>query len=243
MLLLFLISYSQDVTVINNYGALKPGENPQDFVLKNVTEITYIINDYEPANVGVRSSIEQMISYGLRSYIDENYHVFDDRVQAIANKNEFMKVAANVVENAIWIHDQPFADDFPGFSKEIENRIEKVIASDGYKILFGEDEHKKEYNGKIGLYTFQRMVYDLKRACELEADFFLDQVIPRGSRRNQWGASESHLAEKEYYLKPENENKDALKEDKPDLDDLFAQEEQKEESKRKTRRSRRARDN
>lgn len=244
MSLLFLISYSQDVTVINNYGTLKPGENPEDFVLKNVTEITYIINDFEPANTGVRSSVEQMISYGLRSYIDENYHIFDGRVEAIVNKNEFMKQAASIVENALWIHDQAFADDFPGFSKEIEKRIERIIAADGYRILFDEDVQKTEYNGKLGLYTFQRMVYDLKRACELEADFFLDQVIPRGSRRNQWNGSESYLVSKEYYLTPQAGNKDSLKTDKPDLDDLFAQDDLKtDEGKDKKRRNRRSRDN
>lgn len=243
MLLLFLISHSQDVTVINNYGELKPGENPQDFVLKNVTEITYVINDYEPANIGVRSSIEQMISFGLRSYIDENFHTFEDRVEAIASTSEFMKLAANVVENAIWIHDQPFADDFPGFSKEIEKRVKRIKATDGFRILYDNEEQKKEYNGKVGLYTFQRVVYDLKKACEQEAEFYLDQILPRDSRRNQWGGNESYLASKEYYLKPKNENKDALKADKPDWDELFALEDLQEKGKEKRQRKRRSRDN
>lgn len=244
MSLIFLISFSQDVTVINNYGTLKPGENPEDFVLKKVTEITYIINDYEPANIGVRSSIEQMISYGLRSSIDENYHVFDGRVEAISNKNDFMILSTNVVKNALWIHDQSFGDDFQGFSKEIEKRIERIIATDGYKILFDENENKKEYNGKLGLYTFQKMVYDLKRACELEADFFLDQVIPRHSRGNQWGGSESYLTEKEFYLKPQEGNMETLKTDKPDLNDLFPQNGLKVDvGKDKKRRKRRSRDN
>ena len=243
MSLIFLISYSQDVTVINNYGTLKPGENLEDFVLKNVTEITYIINDFEPANIGVRSSIEKMVSYGLRSYIDENYHIFDGGVEAIVNKNDFMKQAGKVVKNAIWIHDQPFADDFPGFSKEIEKRIEKIIAADGYRILFDEDAQKKKYSGEVGLYTFQRMVYDLKRACELEADFFLDQVIPR-SGRSHLGGNASYLPNKEFYLKPEFENKEALKTDKPDIGNLFAQDVLKaDEGKVKKRRKGRSRDN
>jgi len=244
MLLLFLISYGQEVTVINNYGTIRSGLNPEDFVLKNVTEVTYIINEYEPANTGLRSSIEQMISYGLRSYIDKNYHIFDGRVQAVESKNEFLVQAANIIEDALWIHDQSSVEDFAGFSKEIEKKVDRIIAVDGHKILHDNDEHREEFNGSVGLYTFQKMVYDLKRSCELETGFFLDQVLPWDNNGKMWTESESHLIAKEFYLKPDLSNEEALKTDKPDLDSLFPEEEVKvDEEPEKKRRNRRSRKN
>lgn len=236
---------SQDVTVINKYNGLEQQvESPQDYVLKNVTEHTYIINEYELSNTGLRSNIDQMISYGLRSYIDNNYHVFDDRVEAIAGKSDFMTASANIVKNAVWIHDQPFADEFPGFSEFIEKRINQIITSDGYQILSGKNTRQDGKESEIGLYTFQRMVYDLKKACELEVGFFLDKHLPRTSDRGYGEMNDPYLSNSDYSLKPINRNLRDLKSDKPDFSGLFPEEaDQKTDTKRKKRKNKNSGDN
>lgn len=222
---------------------MKSDENPENYVLKNVTEITYIINEYEPVNTGVRNSIEQMISFGLRNYIDENYHIFDSRVEAVANRTTFMQEAADIVKNVLWIHDQSFADDFEGFSTEIQKRLEKIIKIDGFEILGKDETQRIAADRKVGLYTFQKMVYDLKRACELEAGFFLDKELPRDSKRNTWGASDAYLANKDYLLKPYRTNLEDLRAVRPNMDGLLEELKEEETKKSKKRKSRRARRN
>ncbi len=234
---------SQDVTIINQYNGLEDVASPEDYVLKNVTEHTYIINEYELSNTGMRSNLDQMISYGLRSYIDNNYHIFDGRVEAIAGQNEFMTATANLVKNAVWIHDQPFADEFPGFSEFIEKRINQIIMSDGYQILTGKDTRKEGKESEIGLYTFQRMVYDLKKACELEASFFLDKYLPRTSDRGYGEVNDSYLSNSDYNLKPINRNLVEMKSDKLDFKELFPEEaDQTTDTKRKKRKNKNAGD-
>ena len=229
----------QDVTIINQYDGLEHVNSPEDYVLKNVTEHTYIINEYELSNTGLRSNLDQMISYGLRSYIDNNYHAYSGRVEAIAGRSEFMTATANVVKNAFWIHDQPYADDFPGFSEYVEDRVEQILASDGFKILRGSDDKKAGKDYEIGLYTFQRMVYDLKKACELEVRFFLDQHLPRTGDRGYGEMSDSYLSDPDYVLRPINQNWREMKSDKPDVNNLFPEEaEPQADSKRKRRKNR-----
>lgn len=235
---------SQDVTIINQYNnGLEQSEPSEEYVLKNVIEHTYIINEYELSNTGVRSNLEQMISYGLRSYIDNNYHAFDGRVEALAGSDEFATVTANIVTNAVWIHDLPFADDFQGFSEFIEKRVQQILEKDGYQLLTGKNSREKGNGAEIGLYTFQRMVYDLKKACELEVNFFLDQHLPRTGDRGYGEMDGPYLSDPDYTLKPNNKNFKDLKFDRPDLSDLFPEEAEPDtDKKRKKRKNRKSGD-
>lgn len=213
-----LLSCGQDTIYIHNYGEERLNEERENYVLKNVTQVTYVVNEYEPANVGTRNSVEKMISFGLRNFIDENYFVFNGKVEAQANVYSVLNEASELVRNVLWIYDMPFADDFPDFSNEIQTRLEKIIQVKDYQILNNSLSQTPPANQKVGLYTFQRMVYDLKRACELEAGFYLDQVMPRERRTLTDEASSSFLPTKEYLLTPDRKNMESLKTTKPDED-------------------------
>ena len=222
--LIVLAVYCQDVTVINQYNGLAKDENPENYVLKNVTEHTYIINEYELANTGIRSNLEQMISYGLRSYIDNNYHVYDGRIESLSGSTDFLRDARGIVRNAIWIHDQPFADEFTGFSKFIEERVDRILSLDGYVVLGGSNDKRLEQDGEVGLYTFQRMVFDLKKACELEVGFFLDKHLPRAVTSVSQDDNGNYLSSKNYQMRPRSQNINNLMSDKPNFDKLFPEE-------------------
>ncbi len=222
--IIVLAVYCQDVTVINQYNGVVGNDSPENYVLKNVTEHTYVINEYELANVGTRSHLEQMISYGLRAYIDNNYHTFDGRVEALSGSSNLLRETKNIVRNAIWIYDQPFADDFTGFSNYVAERVDRIVGVDGYLVLGGSDDRNKEEDEEVGLYTFQRMVFDLKKACELEVGFFLDRHLPRSITGTNQEIGEDYLSSKNYRMRPMGQNINDLMNDKPNFDKLFPEE-------------------
>jgi len=217
-----LAHYGQNVTVINKYLGAEQDEIPNDYVLKSVVEHTYIINEYELSTTSIRSKLEQMISYGLRSFIDENYHVYNNRVEALTNSKDFLAASSNIVENALWIHEQPFVDDFPGFSLHIADQLKSIREVDGYKLVSGKEQDRAlPRNDEIGLYTFQRMVYDLKKSCELEVRFFLDKHLPSAQAKgSEPEGNMKYLFYDEFKLEPIDNNLEELKKIKPVIEGL-----------------------
>ncbi len=207
---------AQNVTVINNYNGGGDSLLPESYVLKSVTEHTYVINEFEPSNTGTRSLLDQMITYGLRAFIDNSFHVFDDRAQSLASPEKFNAEASGVVRNAVWIHELPFSDDFPGFSRVVKSKVESLRKIDGYTIRFGKDASLPASDGSIGLYTFQRLVYDLKTAVEAEAFDFIDRYMPQTAKRGYDNLKGVILAPKEYRLPGQDGNKTDLANLEPD---------------------------
>lgn len=118
-----------------------------------------------------------MISYGLRSYIDNQYYASKGKVKALEEPTGFNSAASAIVRNALWIHDYPFADDFKSFSKQVTDPCKDLVAINGFSISTENRLPQPPANGKVDLYTFQRMVYDLKVAAEKEVSIFLDNKL------------------------------------------------------------------
>lgn len=213
----------QNVTVINNYNGPEGKLDPEDYVLKNVVEHTFIINEYEPVNTSPRSALDAMISYGLRSYIDEQYHVFDGRVEAIENPQTFQMVAADIVKNAIWIHGFPFADDFPGFTDVIRQKAADIKALDGFQVLVNGQRMELPRANKVGIYTFQRMVYDLKESTEMEVSVFLNANMSGSSQHTTTQNDSPFLTQKDFSIDPSEANRKALSNLKPNPTALFGE--------------------
>lgn len=215
----------QDVTVINRFNGSDNDTVPENYVLKNVYEHTYIINEYEPINTGPRGNLDAMIRYGLRSYTDKQFHIFDNRVQALIPVSDFEKAASGIVRDAIWIHDMPFADAFPGFSQRVLNQIGELRRIDGYTVSGGAHYMDAPGENKVGRYTFQRMVYDLKRSMELEVAVFLNTQMP-GTEEPVFGEEEKPLlSEKNFNLRPLQGSNRELAALEPSLDDWFSENE------------------
>ena len=222
---------AQNVTIINNYDSRDEQYDDEGLVLKNVTEHTYIINEYEPANVGEQRQVEEMISYGLRSHMDNVYQSTNGKVLALESGSQFNEAATAVVQNALWIHDENFST-FPGFSEKIESMADEIRSLNGYKTQFGDNDLREPVNGKVGLYIFQRMVYDLKKACEEEVGAYLDENFEPGQKENL-NPDGSSLQTNEYRMDRVNKNEQKLADLKLDPDDLF-----KDDDKRKKKRRR-----
>lgn len=232
ILFVFYQTQGQEITVINRFNGPDEKLAPESYVLKNVSEHTYIINEYELSNTGQRSRLDAMISYGLRSYIDNQYHVFDGRIEAIDGSAMFMKSSSDIVENAIWIHDLSFGDKFPGFSDFIAEKVKKLKKLDGYHILQGEADMDQPLGSDIGLYTFQRMVYDLKKSAEMEVALFLNTYLPNTDKRGYDESDNPYLQEKNFDLSPSRNNMDELGALQPDVD-LFDNLDSKKDKKKK----------
>jgi outer membrane protein OmpA-like peptidoglycan-associated protein len=221
------VAAGQDVTVINKYEGKTDSISEEDYVLKRITEQRIIINEYELSNTGPRSHLEQMIAYGLRSMIDNNFHVFEGRVEALSSPEAFNRDASEVIRNAIWIHDQPFADEFKGLSNSVDEIVAQLNELDGQNILTGSERNEPSANGEVGLYTFQKMVYDLKMTTEFEASRFLDEQMPESQDRGYDESDVTFLRSKDYTLDNSDISTDRLGDLKPDFDSTLSEKEQR----------------
>lgn len=209
---------AQNVTIVNKYGEISDTTSKEGFVLKSVTEHTYIVNEFELANTGLRSNLQQMIRYGLRSYIDSQIQAYDGQVIVSEDLDDFDLAVKSIVSNAIWIHDLPFAQDFEGFSDPTLRQLLAIFQLDGSRLVDSQSDLLAAESGEISLYTFQRMVFDLKVRMEREINDFLDIHLPhQGQQRNADGVS-PFLAEKNYSLKSWDHNAEELLDVEPDFE-------------------------
>lgn len=169
--------FGQEVTVIHNFPHADAEDHPEGYVLKKVTQHTYVVNEYEPSQNSPRAQVMQLIVYSLRSYVDNQYRVQANQVVGAEKGKTFSGAAAGIVRNALWIHDQPFHDAFQSFSPEVEAMAQRLFDLDGYKMSQEWDAEVASGAQSVGLYYFQRLVYDLKLRMEAEVSKFLDAQL------------------------------------------------------------------
>lgn len=168
---------AQEVTVINNFPEERAAHSPEDYVLKRVTQHTYIVNEYEPSQASPRAKVMQLISYSLRSYTDNQYFSTRNKVTGLEKGKDFNDAVSAMVRNALWIHDLEFHDKFKGFSDEVGTQAEKLFEISDYSLNPRAGSGVDRRNKTVELYTFQRMVYGLKIAMEHEISAFLDRYF------------------------------------------------------------------
>ncbi len=222
-------SAAQNVTIINNYDS-RDEQDEEDLVLKNVTEHTYIINEYEPANIGQQRQVQEMISYGLRSHIDNVYRSEGGRILALESASQFNEAATAVVQNALWIHDENFST-FPGFSEKVDALAGEIRQLNGYQTQFGDNDLREPRNGKVGLYIFQRMVYDLKKACEEEVAAYLEENFEE--QPDETVSDGSSLQTQEYRMEKVDQIDRKLAELELKPDELFEEDKKKKKKRRR----------
>ena len=222
-------SGAQNVTIINNYDTRDENYEDEDLVLKSVTEHTYIVNEYERANVGAQRQVEEMISYGIRSHIDKTYQSEGGVIFALESGSQFNQTATAIVQNALWIHDEDFQT-FPGFSDDIGAMADEIRQLNGYETQFGDNDLREPRNGKVGLYIFQRMVLDLKKACEEEVEIYLDENFEDKSDKTV--SDGSSLQTQEFKMEKVDQVDQKLAELELDPENLF-EDKKKKKKKRK----------
>ncbi len=183
--------FCQDITIINNYPVARDEVEEDRFVLSKVSQHTYVVNEFVPLQSGPRNQLNQMISYGLRSYIDNQYYSDKGKVVAVEGATEFNKSASAIVRNAIWIHDHPFHEEFKSFSPAFIAKVAAIKKLEGLRLKTGSMELSEPENGTMNLYAFQRMVYEIKVAAEQEASVFIDKYLGKPDISNSTVDSES----------------------------------------------------
>jgi outer membrane protein OmpA-like peptidoglycan-associated protein len=202
---------AQNVTVINNYGNITDTTSKEAFVLKSVSEHTYIINEFELANTGVRSHLQQMIKYGLRSYIDSQIQVYEGQIMVNEDLEDFDLAAKSIVSNAIWIQDLSFAEEFDGFSDVTLRQLLAIYELDGDFVDEIQTNSMDAQNGQaVSLYAFQRMVFELKVRMERDINDFLDIYLPYPGQRQNNEIESPILPEKNYSLETWDQNTEEL---------------------------------
>lgn len=206
--------YGQEVTIINNFPHSGAADQPQEYVLKRVTQHTYVVNEYEPSQSSPRAQVAQLISYSLRSFADNQYRTQANRAIGAERGKSFAGAAAGIVRNALWIHDQPFHDAFESFSPEVEAMADRLYELDGYRIELDQGAEVSAGKRSVGLYFFQRLVYQLKVRMEEEVSRFLDQHMGgTGSSPTTHETSEEETP----YLVPLDLSLDPMKNNAADL--------------------------
>lgn len=219
IMLLFLGALSaQNITIINKYGEIEDTTSKEAFVLKSVSEHTYIINEFELANTGVRSHLQQMIKYGLRSYIDSQIQVYDGQITVSEDLDDFDVAVKSIVSNAIWIQDLSFAEEFEGFSDVTMRQLLAIFELDGEYVDEIQTNTTDAQNSEVvSLYAFQRMVFELKVRMERDINDFLNIYLPYSGQQQNTDSGHPILVEKNYSLRPLDQNAEELSDVEPDI--------------------------
>lgn len=168
---------AQNVTVINRFHGEPINDVPENYVLSGFKEQTIIINDYEPSLNSRESLLNQMISYGLKSFVDNNYLVKDSQIRVYPSVLDFDESISALIKNAIWINDLPFSELFPGFSDAVLDQASYLAELNGHQIPESTDQDYNEANG-VSLYGFQSLVFRLKETALAEAVSFVGGFLP-----------------------------------------------------------------
>ena len=232
-LILFCVSYqAQNVTIINNYNGGDANTPPEDYVLSSVSEQTTIINEFEPSTTRPESQLRQMIHYSLRAHIDKNYSSSGRRIKASQNGTDFNETAGAIVRNALWINDQEFSDEFKGFSPNTLAIADNLKEMDRYSVEGGSTDSREALNGRVGLYTFQRKVYELKKSCDNDINSFLEGYdIPQEQVEELPSGAVARLDPGDYDL-PTDDVDDELMALKPNLDAVLSKKSKRRKKKR-----------
>ncbi len=150
--------------MINRFHGEPINDVPENYVLSGFKEQTIIINEYEIASNTKQSLLNQMISYGLKSFVDNNYFVENGQIRAYASALDFDENAGALVKNAIWINDLPFSELFQGFSDDVLSQASYLNELNGRRISDSSDQDFKEAND-VSLYGFQTLVFNLKESA------------------------------------------------------------------------------
>jgi outer membrane protein OmpA-like peptidoglycan-associated protein len=149
---------------------------PENYVLSGFKEQTIIINEYDLASNTKQSLLNQMISYGLKSFVDNNYLVENGQIRAYASALDFDENAGALVKNAIWINDLPFSELFQGFSDDVLSQASYLNELNGRRISDSSDQDSEEAND-VSLYGFQSLVFSLKESAIAEATDFIGEYM------------------------------------------------------------------
>jgi len=203
---------AQNVTVINRFQGDAIDDVPENYVLSDVREQTIIINDYEAGFNTRQALLEQMISYGLKSYIDNNFTVIDNRVRVNSSAADFDESASAIVKNAIWINDLPFSELFNGFSDNVLNQAGYLRELNGRRILQSSDQISVS-DQSVSLYGFQSLVFGLKESAISEANTFIQEFLPVESSPDvgdEWKSPYDYMDTEDFDLMPSPEAESEL---------------------------------
>jgi peptidoglycan-associated lipoprotein len=169
--------------VINQFHGDKLDEVPENYVLSDVQEQTVIINDYEVANNTRQSLLNEMVNYGVKSFIDGNYLVKDSQIRVYSSALDFDENVSAIVKNAVWINDLPFSELFPGFSDDVLNQASYLTELNGRRIVDSSDQDFKKADDP-SLYGFQSLVFSLKESAIAEATEFIEEYMSSDDSQN-----------------------------------------------------------
>lgn len=167
--------FAQHVTVINNYQGDTAKVQPGDFVLSGSTEHRYIINYYQPRHRDSNTRVLDLIGFALAYYIDEmtvpQSRTLNFRKPAQKNFNDLNEI----VSNSLTLYEHPAAEAFWGFSARLEKKLLELHALSGSTIDYNDVENEGD-SGKIGHYTLQKRILELKMMAVKEVEDLLEET-------------------------------------------------------------------
>lgn len=224
LLLMVKQGFAQNITIVNNYDGEDASVKPENYVLKSVSEHTYIINEYEKVNPTQGDNLQEMIEYSLRTYIDNNFKVQNSRVVISKSKDQILSDLKSIVQNAIWIYDFNFHSDFIGFNSSVQTQVAQFLPLDNAEVDFESIESFNSRSSTVGHYPFQRMVLNLKKTANKDvAEFLRSRVVITDAEpvvRIVYPDSDTSAFSKNERLTPYEIVLNPIDDNEPDLKDI-----------------------
>ena len=166
-----LAGWSQNITVINQFGDTTGLGNDVSFSLARSQQHTLIINYYEPATGEEVQRLEQLIGSALDYYVDHAVEIKGDKVFFRKGQNTAQKEMEQIVKDAIKYYDYKEISAFKGFSEAVENKLDEIVNLDLSKGDWNQVEDS-EKQAQFKYYFVQKHLNDLKLMANTEIGNF-----------------------------------------------------------------------
>lgn len=166
--------YAQRTTVINHFPKDTTGK---ELVPTKTAEHRIVINYYEPADAQELDQFQELVSSYLNLYIDKCAIISEGDVKLKRSKKETKKDLDQIVIGALAFYEYEKLQDFKGFSKMVENKINAIDALDFNKSEFAAGAADEESKNRMQKFYLQKELSDLKLLVNMEVGIYGDDNL------------------------------------------------------------------
>lgn len=167
------VASGQKVTVINHFYGDTTHTGPEQFILAGTSEHRYIVNHYTVREEQPEARVLQLIDFSLSFYLDEMLDWSSPTVFFRRTSDENFARMNEIVKQSLSLYGHPAEEAFWGFSGRMEKQLLALHQLAGRTIDYNQPSLPAT-TGRVGHYTLQRQLIDLKSLATRELEELLE---------------------------------------------------------------------
>lgn len=184
---------AQNITVLNKYASDSSGVAPENFKLVGSSEFLFIVNDYELVESNSSQNLQGLVNYSVNSFLDDNFKIENQTIKIQNKSPEILKSLIALVNNACWLFDSEYKDEFQKYTFATETKLKDVLSLNGKRTNNTSFEKNNKNPNEISLFYYQKELLQLKKSINKDIANFIS--------KKQYGYS---ISNQDFYDDPES---------------------------------------